>query len=290
MELLNPHERKALSAQLAADIDTAILGDRRPPSWRIGPSALDTDCDRKVWYGFRWVKYQERDARMRRLLDHGKATEPRFEEWLRGAGCTLWTIDPDAPPERKNKQFRVTAVSGHVAGFLDGIVLLPEKYNYPYPMVAEFKTSGTGAGFNKVVEKGVEIGKPSHAHQAGYYGWKKNFRYSVYMCLNKNDDSMHVEIIENDFNAAVMDELRMSTIIQSAMPPARVTENATDFRCKMCHFVAICHTGADYETNCRSCKYGEPIEGGEWRCNLVSKTIPRDFVPIGCGSWEPVGR
>lgn len=292
MEMLAPHERAALSSRLLTDIDQAILdGSQRGHSWRLGPSALEDECDRKVWYGFRWVNVDTRDARMRRLLDHGKLTEPRFEAWLKDAGCTVYTIDPEAPMTRKNRQYRVRAVAGHVSGFLDGIILLPPQYNYPYPLVLEMKSSGQ-KGFTPFKKEGasVEVVKPEHAQQAGWYGWKYNFRYSLYMSLNKNDDDLHVEIIENDFGKAALNELRFESIIRSQQPPTRIKENKTDFRCVMCRHKAICHEGASYEKNCRSCDFGEPIPGGEWRCNFRSETIPRDVVPVGCDHYHPVGR
>jgi hypothetical protein len=293
MEVLHPHERAALAERLVNDIDAAILEThKRGHSWRLGPSALEDDCDRKIWYGFRWVKLDERSARMHRLLDHGKETEPRFDAWLLGAGCTVYEIDPSAPETRKNRQYRVRACGDHVGGFLDGIVYLPPHYNYPYPLVLEKKSSNT-KGFVELHKEGgggVKVKKPAHAHQAGYYGWKYGMRYSLYVSLNKNDDDMHLEIIENDYVAADMDERRFWSIITADRPPARISEKSTDYRCNMCRHHAICHNGADYEKNCRSCEHGQPVDGGEWRCNLRSQTIPREIAPVGCEHYHPVGR
>lgn len=295
MEILHAHERKALAERLSNDIDAAIVAEPRGNSWRLGPSSMDTQCDRRVWYGFRWVKADTRDARMTRLLDHGKMMEARFEGWLVAAGVKLWTIDPNASPNALNKQYRVRAVGGHVGGYLDGIAILPESYDYPYPIVAEFKSagagkSGSGTDFNKT-KADVFVGKPEHAEQFGYYGWKCNYRYSVYMALNKNDDDMTVQIAENDFGKAQMLEARMLSIILSHNPPTRISEDITNFQCKLCtRFNEICHKGAPYEKNCRSCDYSEPIPGGEWQCNFRSQTIPRDIVKVGCDQYHPVGR
>lgn len=292
MEVLHPHERAALGDRLKHAIDDAILAShQRGHSWRLGPSSLEDECDRKIWYGFRWVKRDTRTAQMHRLLDHGKLMEPRFEEWLAAAGVTVYSIDPTAPETRKNRQYRIRAVGDHVGGFLDGIAMLPESFGYPYPLVLELKTSNDKnfAGFRKAGASVATV-KPAHKKQAGLYGWKYGFRYSLYMALDKDNDDLHVEIVDNDYNGASMDELRLSTIIQSAKPPARISENATDFRCKMCRHQAICHVGADYERNCRSCDYASPIAGGEWQCNLVTQTIPRDVVAIGCSQYHPVAR
>jgi len=290
MEILHPHERKALAQRLHNDMDAATVADPRKHSWRLGPSSMDTDCDRKVWYGFRWVKVDIRDARMTRLLEHGHIQEPIFEAWIKATGTQVWTVDPNASPKAMNKQYRVRAVGEHVGGYLDGIAMLPEDYKFPYPLILELKTSGTGKGFNDVAEKGVEIGKPSHAIQAGFYGWKYQFRYSLYLMLNKNDHDLTVQIIENDYAAAAMLEARMYDIVRAEKPPRRISENATDYRCKMCRFHGICHQGGDYEVNCRSCDYAEPIPGGEWQCNLYGRQIPRDVVKVGCANHHPVGR
>ncbi len=292
MEALHAHERAALSERLQARIDAVILEkSQRFHSWRIGPSALEDECDRKIWYGFRWVKLDVRDARMSRLLERGKESEPRFERWLLDAGCQVYTIDPNAPLTRKNRQYRIRSVGDHVGGFLDGIVILPENFGYPYPLVLELKSTNTKAFVALHKEgAGVEVAKPAHAQQAGYYGWKYNFRYSLYMSINKNDDDMHVEIIENDFAKAELNELRFTSIVRAERPPVRISEKSTDYRCAMCRHKGICHMGDGYEKNCRSCQYAEAIPGGEWRCNFRSQTIPRDIVPVGCEHYHPVGR
>lgn len=289
MDILHPHEREALALRLSNDVDAAILQLTRPGSWRLGPSALEDECDRKVWYGFRWTHAQMRDARMRRLLDHGKESEARIVAWLRGAGMYIFEEDPNAKPKAKNKQFGIRAGGGHIGGYLDGIAYLPQTYNYPYALVSEFKSHGDKS-YKPLDKDGVAKAKPAHKAQAGYYGWKYNIRYSLYAALNKNDDAFHLEIIENDYREAEDNERRMMEIINTPRPPARISEYSTDFRCKMCHHQGVCHGGDAYEKNCRSCDYASPVDGGEWQCSLIQQIIPRDFVPIGCGAWHPVGR
>lgn len=288
----NPSELAALSQQLQDEVDEQIrlVGDSRAPSWRLGPSSMDTECDRKVWYGFRWVKRHTRDARMYRLLEHGKLMEARFEAMLLAVpGLQLWTIDPNAGPNRLNKQYRIRAVDDHVGAFLDAIAILPPHYGFPDPMVVEMKTGGTGSTWNKT-RVDVKAGHPEHVDQFGYYGWKYDFRYSLYVASNKNDDDMTLQIVENDFGKAELLERRMSSVIHSQTPPRRIKEDATFYLCKMCNYADICHKGADYEHNCRSCDYGEPTRGGEWTCNLRSQVIPRDIVPVGCDQYHALGR
>lgn len=289
MEIIHPHERRALAQRLANDVDAAAVAKPRGNSWRLGPSALEDECDRKVWYGYRWTHADQRSAQMRRLLDHGKASEERIVGWLRDAGVILQEVDPNASPHALNKQFRIRAGGGHIGGYLDGVAHLPQAYAYPYPMVAEFK-SHNDKSFKLLEKDDVEKAKPAHKAQMGFYGWKYDYRYSLYAALNKNDDHLHIEIVENDYSEARDNERRLIEIINSPRPPARITETITDFRCKMCRHAAVCHQGAEYDVNCRSCDYASPVDGGEWRCNLVSQIIPRDFVKVGCAAWHPVGR
>ena len=54
----------------------------------------------------------------------------------------------------------------------------------------------------------------------------------------------------------------------------RIAENEAFYECKFCNFVDICHNGECPEINCRSCRFVQPIENGEWYCNKHNGQIP----------------
>jgi len=75
--------------------------DRR--SNGIGISELGEECERKVWYAFRWCLPIKRwTGRMRRLLNRGKREEPELIADLRAIGVEVYDVD-----EATGKQFRI---------------------------------------------------------------------------------------------------------------------------------------------------------------------------------------
>ena len=50
----------------------------------------------------------------------------------------------------------------------------------------------------------------------------------------------------------------------------------------------ICRKAAIPEKNCRSCKAANPVENGEWFCEVHNGVIPGDFIATGCDSYSPI--
>lgn len=297
-----PGVAKAVAKRIAEDIDEynirAYDGGHR---WHLGASLIGEECKRKLWYIFRWCYHEtaptpKDHGRKLRLFNRGHREEARFIEWLKGIGAQVWTHEtPDVYNEQgeiviEGKQFRVSAVMGHFGGSLDGIARLPERYGIDEPVLLEFKTSGTGQGFNKSVEDGMPVAKPQHFAQTSTYGSDPayNFRYCLYFIINKNDDSLHVELVKLDWNLGNNMRTKAEQIILSQEPPPRISDNPTFRNCSYCPAKDICHKGAIPEKNCRSCKNARPVENGEWFCDVHNGVIPRDFVPQGCPSYVPI--
>lgn len=236
-------------------------------------------------------------------LGYHAESDSYFIEPDENAGC--WEqcdrITPDNPAYLKHvarakadglefPQFRVSAVKGHFGGSLDAIIKLPERYNIPEWILGEFKTNSTGRAFDKLGESGMAVAKPQHFAQTSTYGSdpQYNFRYVLYFNVNKNDDSLHIEMVK--LNPSLGDQMRMKaeTIILSQVPPPRLSDNPTYSSCTYCAAHDICHKGALPEKNCRSCKHAVPIDGGQWHCEHFNGTIPKEFIPKGCENWEPI--
>lgn len=181
-------------------------------------------------------------------------------------------------------QYRVSGVGGHFGGSLDAIIILPEWLGIPEPVLGEFKTNGTGAGFNELTEKGMKLKKPQHYAQTSVYGSDPNyqFKWALYLNINKNDDTIHVELVSLDWDLGNQMRQKAEQIIMSQEPPPRLSDNPTYRICTYCAAKDICHRGAIPEKNCRSCKNCSPAEGGEWFCSVYNGVIPRDFVKTGC--------
>ena len=280
-----PGALKKLADDIKKDIDdycarTYFDGHRN----HLGASIIGHDCHRYLWSVFRWLKQDVsgKDGRMQRLFNRGHREEERFIEWLRGIGFQIWDRNENGD------QFRVAAVGGHFGGSLDGVNRAPDKYSIFEPMLCEFKTSGTGAGFNDLSKLGVKVAKPQHYDQMCTYGKHYGFRYALYLCINKNDDALYVEIVPLDWRVGEASERKATQIVVAEYPPPKISDNLSFHKCKFCTFAGICHENEEPERNCRSCRFAKPAQEGQWHCKNFNQLIPKDYIPKGCPHWKSV--
>lgn len=286
-ELLHEHERKALADRIKAEIDefcrvTYNDGHRS----HLGASLMGHECNRYLWYVFRWVLNVDHGGRMERLFNRGHRQEDRFVHWLRGIGFEVWPVDPAT-----GEQFRIYGVSGHYGGGLDGIFKMPVSYQIPWNFLLEMKTQKDGPDWKKLKALGVKAIRPKHFVQMCEYGAHYGFRYALYLAINKNDDDLHVEIVELDWAVGQEALRRAEYVIGMQSPPPRLNESPAYFVCKMCDFKDICHRGGNYEVNCRSCSNAYPAADGQWWCNYWQSIIPDEAAILAaCGHHHEVGR
>ena len=286
-----PGVAKALSKRILEEIDEYCVktydGGHRS---HLGASLIGRECKRYLWYVFRWCLHEKTTGRQQRLFNRGHREEARFIEWLEGIGFKVWFENRDEGPNEKGEfpQYRISDVMGHFGGSLDGIAVLPERYGIAEPVLLEFKTNGTGAGFNKLADDGMPIAKPEHFAQTSTYGKKYNFRYCVYLNINKNDDSLHIEVVKLNHNLGEQMIMKAEQIIMSQTAPARLSDNPTFHKCGYCHMKEVCHKGAVVEVNCRSCAFARPVENAEWFCEVHNGNIPKDFIAKACPSYKAI--
>ncbi len=274
-----PTDRDKLAELIEADLDAFCAtyyesGHRN----HLGASELGEECWRKLWYGFRWTKQEVFDGRMLRLFNVGHQAEPRFISYLKGIGFEVREFDDDG------KQFRISGAMGHYGGSLDGMCKAPARYQLSEDIIFlnEFKTNGTGSGYENVSKQSLSKAKPRHWIQCCQYGYQKGIRYCLYMIENKNDSDITIKLIELDWNVGKQYEKKANDIIFAKSAPPRISDNPAFQNCKWCHQSDICHNNAPVEINCRSCRHAEPIDNAEWHCHRFGMTIPKDFIPKGC--------
>jgi hypothetical protein len=252
----------------------AQAGDGLRP--HLGASEIGHDCDRALWYGFRWAERAQFDGRMLRLFETGKREEARVIDNLRAIGCQVWADDGDA-------QFKVTAVGGHAGGSMDGVVQgLPEAPKTPHLM--EVKTH-SAKSFKELSAKGVKVAKPQHYAQMQVYCGLATLDRWLYFAVNKDTDELHTE--RGEFDRAEFDRLmaKAQRIITAAEPPARISDDADWWQCKTCRFAAICHGAAAPLVNCRTCMHSTPALNGEpggWICEAHKEWLTVDEQRAGC--------
>lgn len=299
--------------------------------WHLGASLIGHECQRYLFYVYRWCFKEEFDGRMQRLFNRGHREEERFIQYLEGVGFTVFSDDwqnwillhdtlnntyavlpkgqdygdsenlvevTENETHRKIakamgvkfKQFRISAVNGHFGGSLDGIAYFPKRYGIEEPVLLEFKTAAAGTPYNTLTIKGMALGKPMHFAQMSTYGTNPayGFGWGLYMCANKNNDDIHVEVVKLSQELGHQTIVKATRIILAQEPPARLSDNPTFHKCVYCPAKEICHKGALVNRNCRSCKNAVPDENAEFFCTVHNGIIPRDFVTTTCESYSSI--
>lgn len=289
--LAAPGKRAELARTILADIDAYCVDEYNGGHRNhLGASLIGHECSRYLWNVFRWLSAEDFSGRQLRLFQRGHLEEARFTEYLVGIGAQVVEFQPDADgnANKGEQQFRIKAVMGHFGGSLDGQIMLPERYGIPFGMLSEYKTKGTGRGFVQLKEKGVKLTNPTHYAQMSMYGRAYGYRYALYMSVNKNDDDLHIEIVELDWTLGEELERKAYDIITAQIPPQKVAESPAYQQCKWCHFSDICFKGAAVEKNCRSCSNASAVDDGNWHCTVFNDVIPSDFIKQGCDKHTPI--
>lgn len=272
MAPLPPPPTPTLDAIYAAYVADAGDGFRD----HLGASIIGKDCERALWYGFRWVTRVSFPGRMLRLFDTGNREEERLVRDLRRTGATVLDTDPDT-----GRQWRVSAHGGHFGGSLDavaiGLLEAPRTWH-----VLEFKTHGAKS-FADLKRHGVRQSKPQHHAQMQVYMHLTGITRAMYLAVCKDTDEIHIERIRADCDAGERLLARARRIIDAPRPPARISDDPTWWQCRLCEHHELCHGDRAAETNCRMCLHATPVEGG-WHCARWNGMIGPKEQRCGCPS------
>lgn len=285
LDLTMPHNRKMLAERIGRDIDEyCVKTFEDGPRKHLGASLLGHECARYLQYTYRWMHHRIVDGRMQRLFKRGHNEEASFVQYLRGIGFTVWQFQEDGVT-----QYRCSALGQHFGGSLDGINLPPSRYDVAEQLLCEFKTNKEGS-FDRLKTYGVQKEKGQHYVQMCTYGKFYKLRYGLYMNKNKDNDDIYIEIAELDWSLADERMRLAEQVINAKTLMPRCSESPTYWKCKSCDMKGICHEGHKPMTNCRSCKWSEPIDGGKWQCNGWQAVIPDNVIPVGCERWQEFGK
>lgn len=246
----------------------------------IGMGSMGQECDRQLWYGFRWANAREvLDGRKLRLFQTGHREEARMIQDLKNAGLTIEEVNPET-----GKQWELWGCNGHLHGFMDGRaygVLEAPKARH----VIECKTH-SHKSFLDLVKHGVEKSKPGHFSQIQLYMHFDGTERALYIAHNKNDDSLYLERIHYDAEKALRLVARAERIINAERPPAKLHEDPNAkmaWHCKFCPASSICHDGQFARTHCRTCLHSTPVAGG-WHCERHNRPLSIEDQKAGCAS------
>jgi len=269
---------------------------RRP---HLGASIVGKECERSVWYAFRWAQDPGFPGRILRLFNTGEREEERLTSDLINAGVIVHEAD-----QSTGQQFKVIGLDGHLGGSMDGagkgFVEAPDSWH-----VLEYKTSSDYA-FKKLEKEGCFSAKPEHYYQMMIYMGGAGLKRAAYLVRNKNTDDLYLEFIK--FNAGEYSKImnRAKRIIQAENPPERAGEFISKIPCKWCNYNEMCLGYKKKapvmrlpEFNCRTCAHSEPIlfdpdqkptvsmrkdedHEGVWACHAKGGNLDEDQQRSGC--------
>lgn len=241
-------------------------------SWGISVGEIGTECDRALWYGFRWASQPEEiDGRKLSIFRTGDRWEEVLVSDLERIGVDVY-----------GQQDKIRLVDGFVRGKCDGKAMgVPEAPQTEH--LCEFKSSND-KGFKEIVKHGCQKAKPLHWAQCQLGMHAFGLTRCLYYVVNKNDDSRYVERIHYDVEFCLRQLARAERIVFSDVPPSRISENPDFFGCRFCKHKAVCHEGEMPRVTCRTCLHFQPERGGDCHvsCARWSKPLSIDEQRAGC--------
>jgi hypothetical protein len=278
--------------------------------WRrdhLGASQIGKECLRALWYGFRWWTPPKFPGRVLRLFERGNREEPWLVEDMRSTRMEVVTGDEQSA-ERRNELIAKMVEAGHHVYFqearegekegqvvvrltmhfggsmdalVNGVPLGGKKWH-----VWECKTAGAKP-FRELAKKGVQVAKPEHYAQMQTYMLGTGLESALYIAVCKDNDEIHVERIAFDRKYAEGLVAKANSIVYSARPPVRISEDPSWYKCRFCDYREACHGDAEPEVNCRTCRSATVHEDGAWRCDGRAR-LTSEVQREACGGWEAI--
>lgn len=269
-------------SQTAAAIEAAWVPAQEVRDDRVlRGSAIGQECDRRLWYAFRWAHDPERHGgRQLRLFETGNIEEQRIVDDLRRIGCEVDDVDPAT-----GHQFEVTFLGGHCTGHTDGLVRkVPEAPVTPHLLECK---SHNDKSFKALKKDGVQKSKPMHYAQMQGYMHGRSLTRALYVAVNKNDDEIYTERLNYDPAYAGALIAKAERIITAARPPAKLHEDPAAkmaWACGYCPAKGVCHDGAFSRRTCRTCLHATPRLDGDarWTCERFGVDLDLETQAVGC--------
>jgi hypothetical protein len=279
--------------QIMPHMGDAYRNDEDGYRSHLGASVIGGDCERAVWYGYRWAYKRlargrkgehpvSGNARMVRLWNRGHMEEARFIALLLMIGVQVYQQDASG------KQYRLSDFGGHFSGSGDGFAVGIPDLPWGVPALLECKTHNDKS-FTKLVEEGVRYAKPTHYVQMQIYMGKFGLQYAIYFAVNKNDDTLHAEIVMYDgpCDAAFLERARR-LIYNGHEAPPRIRNASPGYHvCKyLCDFPDVCFNTEPVDRNCRTCQFAFPMPDGTWQCAKYTYTLSKEEQQWGCAAYQ----
>lgn len=264
---------------VAADKALEAAQERRKRG-HLGMSQIGKECERALWYDFRWAMKPDFDAATLKRFEDGHRTEDLVISRLKATpGIELHDRD------ESGEQFRFDDFGGHFSGSCDGAILgllqAPKTWHV-YEGKCSEKWQDLDKARKKVGEKSalLEWNAIYYAQAVLYMHYSGMDRHYL-VCsspggrretaVRTNADPVHAEVLRQ----------KAERIIFTDRAPPQI--GGPDFwQCRFCDFAAVCHEQAGAERNCRTCLAVSVERDGSWRCTKFGHTLSKDDQEAGC--------
>ncbi len=270
-------------------VDKAMEDGQRASNGNTGIAMgnLGNECNRSIWYDFRWVSYETFDAQSLKRFEDGYTCEDQQAKRLRMVdGITLITKDPAT-----GKQVKVLGLNGHATGKLDGEIiglLQAPKTPHVWEHKAAEKTPKNKLEklkSTKGEKQALKEWNMGYYIQAQLYMHYRNIdRHYMTVSLPGGRDTVSVRTEYDDFFAA-QQEARMKRIAFSSTTPDKIADDPDAFGCKFCSHKDFCHKTPGAKAarrNCRTCVHVTPREDGTWHCDKHNEQLDYKAQMIAC--------
>ena len=252
-ELDNKTISMIVSAMLESNKRTKL------PRSYIGMSQIGHSCARYLWFYFRWAQKISLTARDQRIFDRGSLEEGRIIKYL---------TDVDLVVHDTQNEF--IDLEGHLRGHNDGV--LKNIPGHDASVLSEFKTMAEKY-FKVAIKKGLKEAYPLYFYQLILYLHYSGLKKALIICSNKNTEEYHVETISAQPDLAWDMINKAQDVINSEVPPKRLSENPKFFECNWCEFLDVCHYQKKFDKNCRTCMNVEPAPNYKWHCKAKNEVL-----------------
>lgn len=263
-----------------------LQSNDQPPRGYLGMSSIADECDRKLWYQWRWFADNNFDAETLARFADGHYSEDVVADRLRLVDGVELITHIDA------KQIGFSDIEAHFRGHMDGKILglLQAKktwHVWEHKCVNEQK-------FAKMQKLKQELGEKNALAKWDevYYG--QAVLYMHYSGLTRHyltvstSGSREITSCRTEPNPELANELiaKAESIICTDKPPKKMATDPSFYKCKWCSFSEVCHFDQAPKRTCRSCRHSFPAKNGAWQCNFYRADIPESYQIKGCDEWS----
>lgn len=258
-----------------AAVDAAIEGEVQHMRVYLGGSEIGRECDRRLWYRFRWAAREKFDAKTLYRFADGHASEDIMAARL---GKVVSVTEQQAEFSDFGGHLKM-----HIDGVVSGLLQAPKT-----PHIWEHKCVNE-TSFNKL-QKLKTLNEKTALQQwnAVYYAQAVlNMHYSgltrhYLTCATPGTrDVISVRTEANDSFGRLLRAKAERIIFNDSAPP-RISETETHYLCRMCPAAAVCFARERAPRSCRTCAHVTTMPDGKWLCELKQQHLSRDAQLAGC--------